>query len=465
MSNIKDSRRKMLGDDPVEKVVVKLAVPAIIGMLVTAIYNIVDTIFVGQLGQEALGAATVALPIFTFISAIGLMYGIGSSSYISRLLGANKKEEAEKTLTTSLILTIVTAFSFSILSLLFLERILVIFGASDAILPLAKEYTQVLIIGGIATMINMNLNNTLRAEGSAKISMIALSTGALLNIVLDPLLIFTFDMGIKGAAIATVLSQVISTVILLTYYIRSKSLLELDLGKASLDPTIVKEIYIMGTPALLRQSLISLSMGFWTKAASNYGISAVAALGIITRVYMFGLYILLGYTQGFLPVAGFNFGSKQYDRLLLAIKVTLKNTAIFCITLTIVYIGFAESLSKLFVNEPEVIEIATKGIRYFSILMPFLGFIMTFNNLFQAIGYATIAMILSIARQGVFLIPAILLLPKRYGLEGVLLSQTIADALTLVTTIFFAVYIIRKIKKMKSNYANDLSSEVVEIAS
>lgn len=460
MSIYNDKRSQMLGNEAVGKVVTKLAIPAIIGMLVTAIYNIVDTIFVGQLGQESLGAATVALPIFTIISAIGMMYGIGSGSYISRLLGENNKEQAEKTLVTSFVLTIITAILFSIFGILFLEKMLILFGASSAILPLAKEYTRVLILGGIATMINMNLNNSLRAEGSAKISMIALSVGAAFNIILDPIFIFNFEMGVKGAAIATVIAQSISTMILLAYYIRSKSLLNLDLSNFSFDKKIYKEIYKMGAPALLRQSLISIAIGFWTKAASHYGISAVASLGIITRVYMFGIYILLGYTQGFLPVAGFNYGSKQYDRLLLSIKVTLKNTTLFCIILTIVYMGFAEGLAKLFISEPEVIRISSKGIRYFAIFMPALGFIMTFNNLFQAIGYAKIAMTLSIARQGVFLIPAIIILPKFMALDGVLLSQTFADALTIIITIFFAVYIVKKIEGLI-----DENSESIESAS
>jgi len=448
MNQNNDERSRMLGNDPVEKVVNKLAIPAIIGMLVTAIYNIVDTIFVGRLGQEALGAATVALPIFTLISAIGLMYGIGCGSYISRMLGANNHKQAEKTLTSAFVLTILTAILFTVFGLIYLEKMLVLFGASNEILPLAKEYTKILILGSVFTMINMTLNNSLRAEGSAKISMIALSIGAALNIILDPIFIFTLNMGVKGAALATVLAQMISTLILLGYYLNHRSLLHLKKNNLSLDKVIYLEIYKIGTPALLRQSLISISMGFLTKAASFYGISAVAALGIITRVYMFGLYILLGYTQGFLPVAGFNFGSKQYDRLLQSIKVAIKNTAIFCVLLTIIYMGFAEGLSRLFIDEPEVIRISAKGIRYFAIFMPALGFIMTFNNLFQALGYATIAMILSIARQGIFLIPAIIILPKFFELDGVLLSQTFADGCTLILTIFFAIYIIKKIKHM-----------------
>ena len=445
-----DARSTMMGEEQIPKVLTKFALPAIIGMLIAAAYNVVDTLFVGRIGTEAIGATSVAFPLFMLFSTFGLSVGIGAASYISRLLGAKDAEQAHRTGTTAIVTTIGLALVLTTLGLIFLHPLLRAFGATDTIMPYAVEYTRVIILGAIFTMCNMCMNNLLRAEGSIKMSMIGISLGAILNIIFDPIFIFTLGMGVKGAAVATVLAQAISTSVLAAYYVSGKSLLVIRPEYFTPSRKIYGEIVKMGIPTILRQGLVSVSMGFFNVVAGRYGDAAIAALGIVLRVSMPGLMVIFGFGQGFQPVAGFNYGAKRYDRLLEAITVSLKRTTIFCVSMMALLLALADPIIGAFSSDPEVLAIGVKGLRYFALIFPTFGFNVTIQMLFMAVGRAVPAGILAFSRQGFFLIPAIALLPKWFGLTGLLICQPVADFATTILTLFMAVKILQEIKGLRA---------------
>jgi len=443
-------RAQMLGNEAIPKVLLKLSIPAILGMMVSSIYNIVDTLFVSKLGTEALGGVTIVMPFFMLISAIGMMFGAGAASYISRLLGQKNIQKANQTAVVALLTSVTCAVLFSLIGIANLDRLLKLFGASNTMLPFAREYARVIIAGSVFTMSNMTLNNMLRAEGSAKISMLGIMIGAVLNIALDPIFIFTLGMGVKGAAIATVISQALSTIVLLGYYLLKKSFLELNIKNFIISKDIYAEILKIGVPTLLRQGLASISMGMINAVAVQYGDSAVAAIGITGRIFMMVFYVIFGFSQGFQPLAGYNYGAKEYERVRETIRVSLSWTTIYSILVTFLMALGAPALVHIFTTDAEVLAIGTRTLRYFCYIFPTAGFLVIYNSVFMAFGHAKEAAVLSMARQGLFLIPAILILPKLWGLEGVLLSQPVANGLSVVLTAIMAIRIQRELKELQA---------------
>ena len=442
-----DKRTRLMGEAPIPKAVMKIAIPAIIGMLVMAIYNLVDTLFVSRLGTSATGAVTVAFPLFMLVAAIGLTFGIGSGSYISRMLGAKKTDEVNRAASTAFYLTIATGLIFSILGMIFIEPLLNAFGATETIMVHAKDYVFILL--GVATiqMSNMTMNNMLRSEGSAFISMAGLAVGALLNIALDPIFIFVFDMGVAGAAVATAISQGISFIILIQYYTRHKSIARIKIKLITLKKYLLGQIMKIGLPTFLRQTLQSVAAALLIVAARKYGDSAIAAVGIFNRVIFMSLGVVFGFGQGFQPVAGYNFGAHQFGRLRESIKFSIIVTTIFCFLSAIIFFIFSSQILMAFNADSETKRIGVIAFRYFSFMLPFLGFSVIITVLFQAMGHGTAALILSIARQGVFYIPLILILPQIFNLNGIFMSQPIADFLTMIVTIFFARKVFAEIKE------------------
>jgi putative MATE family efflux protein len=432
-----NDRSKLLGQAPVSQVITKLAIPAIIGMLINAVYNFVDTMFVSWIGTEAMSAAQVGFPVFMIIVAFGQLFGIGGSSYVSRLLGQGNHEKANQTATVVYGTTLLSGIAIGACGLLCLHPLLKLFGASSANIEYAIAYTSILFIGAIFIMGNMTLNNLLRAEGSSLASMVGLILGAVLNIILDPLFIFVFDMGVGGAALATVLAQAVTTLFLLNTYRKGKSVLRISPRLFHPTKTIYWETLKIGGPTLIRQLLASFAIGIMNRAASGYGTEAVAAIGIVSKVFMLGFYALLGYTQGFLPVAGFNYGAEKYQRVLESIRVGIRVSTLYCLVIFGAFLLFAEPLIMIFKPDPVVADLAIKGLRIWALSFPVLGYSVIVNMLFQAIGKGKEAAILSVSRQGIILIPLLLILPSLFGLTGVLLAQPIADALTFLITIFF----------------------------
>ncbi|NFR23857.1 MATE family efflux transporter [Clostridium sporogenes] len=444
----KISTAEMMEKESISKVLLKLSVPAIIAMLINAIYNIVDTMFVGMLNNtSAIAAVSIVYPLFMFIGAIGVMFGAGGASYLSRLLGEKKKEEADKTLTSTIIIGCIFSLIFTVISIIFLDEFLLMYGATETTMPYAREYGYTIVLGAIFTIGTGIMSNTIRAEGNSKYSMIATCIGGVINIILDPIFMFKFGMGIKGAAVATVISQLVSFIFLLRYYYSKKSYIKL--GIKFLKPTfnMFFEILKIGIPIFVTQVLASFALGFMNLGAKPYGDAAVAAMGIVFRVMSIGFYIVFGIGQGFQPVAGYNYGAKNFTRLKEAVKLSIKWSIISGIIISILFIVFAEGCMLIFTRDREVINIGIKAFRAASLLFPLFGYVNTYAVLYQALGKALGAFILSISRQGIFYIPLIFILPKFIGLEGVIFCQTAADGLAFIETFIMAIWLNKNLKK------------------
>jgi putative MATE family efflux protein len=441
-----EERARALGKMKIPSLLIGLSIPSIIAMLTNAIYNLVDAFFIGRIGTSAMGAIAIAFPIFNLIGAVGLTYGVGGASYVSRLLGAGDREQADRAASTAFFTSLATGIVFTILGLTFLDPLLRAFGATETIMEYAREYTMVIIAGSILNMMNMTMNNLVRAEGNAPRFMMAMVSGALLNVALDPIFIFGFGMGVVGAALATVISQSVSTMILLEYYLRKKSYTRLSIKLYRFSLHIYGEIFKIGLPTFLRQFLSSFSVALLNNAAAAYGDHAVASVGITMRVLMLGMMVLFGYGQAFQPVTGYNYGARNYSRIFEALKFSLMVTTAFAIVFGIVGMVFPGMIINIFSDDPEVIEIGSQALRAVSIFFPTFGFVLTFNYLFQGMGKGLSAGILSMAKQGIFLIPAVITLPRIFGLNGVIYAQTTADFFTLFVAGILAMGAIKKLR-------------------
>lgn len=434
---------RIMSEGNISTVLLKFGIPAIVGFLITAVYNVTDAIFVSGLGTSAIGALAVAFPISMITIGIGLILGSGAASYVSRVLGEGSIKQANIASSIAFWGSLFLGIVAIIPSLIFLEEILRFFGATETILPFAKDYMYIFIPGSIFGIINIALNHLARAEGANKTSMNTLLIGAILNIVLAPIFIYTFHMGISGAAIATVISQMLSTILLIRFFYSDKSSIKISIRYFILSKQVVFEIIKTGTPNLAVQILSGVSMGLINTAAFPYGDSAVAAMGIANRIFAIGSYIILGFSKGFQPIAGYNYGAKKYDRLKESIHISLKWTFYFCFILAIVQILFASPIVSIFTNDSRVIEIGVQTLKAYSIVFPIFGFQTIYMGLFLALGKGREGLILSIGRQGIFLIPVVLILPQIIGLNGVIFAQPIADLLTVLLTMLLSI----KLKK------------------
>ncbi|BDB02678.1 MATE family efflux transporter [Clostridium botulinum] len=444
----KISTTEMMEKESISKVLLKLSVPAIIAMLINAIYNIVDTMFVGMLNNtSAIAAVSIVYPLFMFIGAIGVMFGAGGASYLSRLLGEKKKEEADRTLTSTIVIGCIFSLIFTVICIIFLEQFLLMYGATETTMPYAKEYGYTIVAGSIFTIGTAIMSNTIRAEGNSKYSMIATCIGGVINIILDPIFMFKFGMGIKGAAVATVISQLVSFIFLLRYYYSKKSYIKLGIKFFKPTFNMFFEILKIGIPIFVTQVLASFALGFMNLGAKPYGDAAVAAMGIVFRVMSIGFYIVFGIGQGFQPVAGYNYGAKNFTRLKEAVKLSIKWSVVSGIVISILFIVFAEGCMLIFTRDREVINIGIKAFRAASLLFPFFGYVNTYAVLYQALGKALGAFILSISRQGIFYIPLMYILPKFMGLAGVIFCQTAADGLAFIETFIMAIWLNKSLKK------------------
>ncbi|KEI96136.1 MATE family efflux transporter [Clostridium botulinum] len=444
----KISTTEMMEKESISKVLLKLSVPAIIAMLINAIYNIVDTMFVGMLNNtSAIAAVSIVYPLFMFIGAIGVMFGAGGASYLSRLLGEKKKEEADRTLTSTIVIGCIFSLIFTVICIIFLEQFLLMYGATETTMPYAKEYGYTIVAGSIFTIGTAIMSNTIRAEGNSKYSMIATCIGGVINIILDPIFMFKFGMGIKGAAVATVISQLVSFIFLLRYYYSKKSYIKLGIKFFKPTFNMFFEILKIGIPIFVTQVLASFALGFMNLGAKPYGDAAVAAMGIVFRVMSIGFYIVFGIGQGFQPVAGYNYGAKNFTRLKEAVKLSIKWSVVSGIVISILFIVFAEGCMLIFTRDREVINIGIKAFRAASLLFPLFGYVNTYAVLYQALGKALGAFILSISRQGIFYIPLMYILPKFMGLAGVIFCQTAADGLAFIETFIMAIWLNKSLKK------------------
>lgn len=456
--NTNIEKTKIMEDDNIGKVIWQFAIPGIIASLISAIYNIVDTGFIGMLNDTlAMAAVSVVFPLFILINAIGQLIGVGSSSYIARLLGAKDKNSADEVASTAIIASIAIGIIFTILTLVFLEPILKMLGATKNVMPYAIEYAKPIAIGASLPIVMPTLANIIRAEGNTKLSAIAVALGAIINIVLDPILMFNFNMGVVGASIATVFSQFISVILLLSYYLTKKSYLKLEIKKFKFSKKIYSEIVSVGIATFLTQALISISMGLLNVVSKPYGDELIASFGISLKLSALVVFVVMGYNQGFQPIASYNYGAGNYEKLRKTIKISIKRTTIFATLSTIFLMVFAPYAIELFSNDPSVIDIGSKTLRYTLLLYPFLGFTQLYAVLYQSLGMPKEALIIGTARQGIFFLPVIIILPKLMGMDGVLLTQAVADLLTTILTAYYANQTNKDLKRMSegSFYENN----------
>lgn len=443
-TNTKIDKAKLMGEEKITKLVLKFAIPTIAAMLVNAIYNAVDAMFVSWLGVTQAGAISVAFPIFMLILGIGLTFGTGASSYISRLLGKEDKTQANLTASTAIFTSLIVTLFFTIGGIVFINPILRIAGATDTILPYAREYGIIIIAGCVFPIISRIFMNIIRAEGNVKYGSIIMMAGALLNIILDPIFIFTFDMGIKGAAYATILSQAISTIILAMHFMSDKSIVKINLKNFKGTKKIYSEILKIGLPTFIFQLLMSLSLGLINKNAAPFGDDAVAAMGIANRIFAIGMYVVFGFSKGFQPIAGFNYGAGKIKRLKEATLFSIKYTTIFSVAITILMFMFAKPIMTIFTKDLLVQEIGSKTLFALHTMFPLFGIQMIITSLFLALGKEKEGGFLSMSRQGIFFLPMIIILPKLLGLNGVMYTLPAADFLTNIVAVILGFKLYKK---------------------
>lgn len=436
---MKADKIAVLRDAKVPTALYKLGIPTMIGMLVSALYNLADAYFVGRLGTAQVGAIAVAFPVNQIVVGIGMTFGTGAASYISRLLGENNFQKANQTASTAVLNLLIFQTVLIAASVAFIEPVLHLLGATDTIMPYAKTYSLIYISGTLFSVFYVAMNNIVTAEGAARLTMTAMMLGAGLNIILDPVFIYIFDWGIAGAAWATVLSQVVTSVLYIVYLIRKKGHLRVSLKYASFDKQILSEILKVGVPIFLFQLLFGISQGMTNTAAREFGDHAIAAVGIVIRVLAVGTFVVFGFVKGFQPLAGYAYGAKNYERLKTAVNVSLKWTTYFCVIFAALIMLFPDNVMSWFSNDSLVIQIGHKMLFANGLIFVFFGFQAVYSTLFLALGKGKEGGILSIARNGIFFIPVILILPRLWGLSGVIYTQTVADILTVLLTFIFVI--------------------------
>lgn len=441
-----ENRIKILKEEDIDKALFKLGIPMVISLLVAALYNVVDTYFVSSLGKEAVAAVSVAFPIQLIFLGIGLTFGAGAGSYISRLLGGNNKKEASIVATVALISSAILGIITAIALFCYLEGVLKLMGAIPSIMKISKSYTEIFIVGGVLGAINVTLGNLVVAQGAAKISLKAMLSGSISNMVLDPIFIFGLNLGVRGAAIATLIARVITSLMYLIYFIGDKNLIEIKLSNFKPTLTIYKEVLNIGISMLILQILQTISVSKISYAASFYGEEAIAAMGIVLRIVTLGTNVVFGYMKGLQPLAGFNYGAKNYERVREAIKASIKWIGVFCIVWTLIIYVFAPSILSIFGTDENVLNIAVPALRAGVIMFITFGFQFTYSTLYLSMGKALGGVFLNSLRQGIIFIPIILLLPKFMGLNGVIYAQTVSDLITTIITIPFAISIHKSLK-------------------
>lgn len=422
-----------------------LALPTIATMLITSVYNMADTYFVGKLGTSATAAVGIAFSLMCVIQAIGFTFGMGSGNYISRLLGEKEMDQAERVATTGFLTAVGVGIVLMLIGLCTVSPLVRLLGATETIAPYAESYIRFILIGAPWMTGSFVLNNLLRYQGNAFWGMIGIGAGGVLNIALDPLFIFVFDMGTSGAALATIISQFISFVILLLFCTRGNNI-RIRVKCFTPKWAIYKEILRGGLPSFYRQGLSSIATIILNTCAGFYGDAAIAAMSIVTRLMQFALSTLLGFGQGFQPVCGFNYGAKKYDRVLEAFWFCVKTAT--GVLFVIALLGFmnAPELIRIFRDDAKVIEIGTRALRFQCLTFPLSSWIVMNNMLMQTIGKGTKASILALSRQGLFFIPIIVITSKYFGLLGVELSQPLADVGAFILAIPLGVSVVKELK-------------------
>lgn len=431
-------REKKLGEQKISKLLIEFSIPAITGMIVMSLYNIIDRIFIGNgIGSLGIAGITIGFPIMLLMFAFGMLIGIGATSLISIKLGEGKKDEAEKIMGNAVTMLIIISVLFAIVCLINLDFILKIFGASEEVIPYARDYMSVIILGVGFSSISFGMNNFIRAEGNPKIAMLTQLISAIINLILAPIFIFVFDWGMKGAGLATVIAQAISSIWIISYFLTGRSSLKIRMKYLKPKLNIVGKIVAIGAPSFSLQLAASLINVILNRSLTIYGGDlAISGMGIVNTIQTLLIMPVIGISQGAQPIIGYNYGAEKYDR----VKATLK-LAIIGATIVVVagFIGtrlFPEQLIAVFNrNDSELIKFGSHALIIFFIFLPMTGFQIISSNYFQAIGKIKPAMILTMSRQIIILIPALFILPHFYGLNGVLYAGPLSDFLSSIITV------------------------------
>lgn len=450
-----------MGTEKISRLLFRFSLPAIAGMMVQATYNVVDRIYIGNgVGPLGIAGATVGFPVMLVLMAFGMLVGIGGAAALSIALGEGKKELAQKILANSLSLLLIESLFLMAAGLIFLDPLLTLFGASDAILPYARDYLQIILLGVVVNQIGFGMNNFIRGEGNPRVAMVTMLIGAGLNIILDPLFIFVLDMGIRGAAVATVISQFASSVWVMAYFLGPRSVLSIKLHEMRLDRGVVIRIIAIGSAPFVMQLTSSVLNMILNNQLQRYGGDlAISSVGIIYSVLMFILMPIFGLNQGAQPLIGYNYGARRFDRVKEASRLAIIAASVITLTGFLAAQLFPAGLVSLFApGNRELLDMAVPAMRRFFLMVPLIGFQIVASNYFQATGQPKKAMVLSMSRQVLFLIPLILILPLFWGLEGIWFAPPVSDVLSaLVTGLYFFIDI-RRLDKEKQREKEKLSS-------
>lgn len=452
-------RTDLLEHASVSKALIALSIPSILAMFMNAIYNIADAYFIGKLGDTAaLAAVSLIFPVTLVIGAIGLGFGIGGGSAASRLLGEKDLPRAIKITSSTFFLSMVSATLFLVLGLIFAEPFLRAMNAEGAVLEYGLSYLRIILVGGFFQILNMTMNNIIRAEGAASYSSMAISIGAILNIVLDPIFIFALKMGVTGAAVATTIGQFIAFIVAISFFFSKRSTLKIKFSAFSKELRDYVEILKIGTPSFLRQVLSGFSSFLMLGLITSYGDESLAAIGAVVRLIMFASFAIFGFSHAFQPVAGYNYGALKFGKMYESLKFSLVITSVYSLIMAIIMFVVPEQLIMIFSKDPDVLKMGVKALQIFAISFPIIGFQVIYSTFFQAIGSGTASFISAIARQGLILIPLLYVLNHYFALDGVILSQPAADYLSLILTIILGVYIQKRLRREEQIYNEKVST-------
>lgn len=437
---------ELLGSAPVWRALLAMGLPTMIGMMINALYNLVDAYFVGGLGTSQMGAISVAFPIGQVVVGLGLLFGNGAASYISRLLGRGDRKTADQAASAAMYSSIAVGALLILCTVVFLHPILKMLGATESILPYAEEYTRIYVVFSIFNVFNVTMNNLVTSEGAAKTTMFTLLAGAVLNIVLDPVFIYVLDFGVAGAAAATAISQIVSSLVYLGYILRKKSIFSFRIRACCFSKEIMSEILKIGIPTMVFQLLTSLSISLINFQAKEYGDSVIAGMGPVTRIISVGSLMVFGFMKGFQPIAGYSYGAKKYERLHEAIRLSIIWSTVFCVIYGVLASLFSANIISQFTKgDLEMVRIGARALSANGLSFLLFGFYTVYSSLFLALGKGKEGFILGACRQGICFVPLILLLPLFAGVSGILYAQPAADIISAVITVFMAIRLHREL--------------------
>lgn len=450
-----DNSKNILGTESIGRLLLKYSVPAIIGMMVNALYNVVDRVFIGNIpgvGPLAITGLGVTMPIMSIIIAFGTLIGVGATTNVSLKLGQGDRNKAEQIVGNAVSLSVLIGILIAIFGTIFSNKMLMVFGASQSTIGYAKDYMGIILIGAIFNIMSMMFSNLIRGDGNPKLSAAIMAAGCFMNIVLDAIFIFGFNMGIQGAALATIISQAVSTIWGLTYYLRGKSNVEFKKINLKLDKTIIKTIFAIGMSPFAMQLANSMVQLMFNTSLKVYGGDlAIGAMATISSINMLFVMPAFGFVQGMQPIVGFNYGAKKYDRAKKTLKISLMlATVVFIVGALVIQIA-PQLLVGAFNKDQELMNITVNGLRKYAFAMPIVGISIVGSNFIQSIGKAKMSMLLGLLRQVIVLIPMIMILPNFIGLNGIWLAQPTAD---IVSAIITGIVLVKEIKKY------DLDEEV-----